>query len=640
MPEGYEHRPEQLRMADATARTLERGGVLLVEAGTGTGKTLAYLTASVAAERPVIVSTGTKNLQDQIVKKDIPLLEAALGRPIGAVCLKGLGNYLCLRKLEAARRAAPLLDLDEAALLGRIASWADETETGDRAELEDLPEDLPLWRELAADAESRLGPRCPYNELCFVTRARREAEEAAVVVVNHHLFFADLALRESAAKVLPDYDCVVFDEAHQIEGVATEFFGLRVSGRQIELLAHDSRRAAAALECEGVPGASSLPPLADHVTAGARGFFDALRRALGAGSAGDGRCELPVEVVTGEVEAAYWRLDAALEALGDGLSALPTADERASGCARRAATIRADLSAILGPASRRASVHWAELGKAGAVGSSPIDVAELLRERIFFQVEAVVLTSATLTAAGSFAYVRDRLGVDFDAAELVLPSPFDFRRQAALWLPDDAPDPRAEGYAEALARLIAEGCGLVRGGVLALFTSWRVLTDVATRLRGAAGLGRAVRVQGERPRSALLAELRGGVEPLLLLATASFWEGVDVPGEALELVVITRLPFASPGDPVVAARLRALAEAGRSPFADYQVPQAALTLKQGFGRLIRTRRDRGVVAILDRRLQTMGYGQSFLKTLPRCTVVRSLDEARGWQTLGVATDQS
>jgi ATP-dependent DNA helicase DinG len=278
---------------------------------------------------------------------------------------------------------------------------------------------------------------------------------------------------------------------------------------------------------------------------------------------------------------------------------------------------------------QRAAVYWTEPSPSGgAAGASPIDVSEIIRERVFYRVPSVVLTSATLTVDSSFAYVRERLGIDFDAAELVLPSSFDFREQAALYLPADAPDPRREGYAEEVARHLVDACRVVAGGALALFTSYRLMTEVAALVRGS--VDRVVRVQGERPRHALLAELRDAAEPILLLATASFWEGVDVPGEALELVVIARLPFASPSDPLVAARLRQLAEEGRSPFVEYQVPQAALALKQGFGRLIRSRRDRGIVAILDGRVRSMSYGAKFLRSLPRCTVVDSLEAVQAW----------
>jgi ATP-dependent DNA helicase DinG len=628
----FEPRPGQRDMAAAVARVFGRGGILLAEAGTGTGKTLAYLTAVADAGVRTVVSTGTRNLQDQLLGQDVPLLERALGRSLSAVSLKGLGNYLCRRRLDLLRREGPLLDRREGAILDRILRWAEVTRTGDRAELSDLPESVPLWGEVCASYETRLGLRCPEHDACFVTRARRAAQDARIVIVNHHLFFADLALRSSAAALLPAYDAVVFDEAHQLDEIATAFFGVRVGSRQIETIARDCRRALAACTdlAEGLRAGAA--PLIDELAAMGQAFFATLAVPAGPGAEARGRVQLRPEDLAGPPERSYFRLDGALEALAAHLGGLPTRDEAVVGCGRRAEALRADLGEILGQ-QRPASVHWIERGaRDRAVGASPIDVSEVFREMIVYPVETVVLTSATLTVDGSFAYVRERLGLgpDVDAQELVLDSPFDFERQVALFLPRDAPDPRNPGALERLADLLIGTISVVEGGSLVLFTSLRDMERVAALVR--AGLDRPVRVQGERPRQALLDELRAADarEPTVLLATASFWEGVDVPGDALQLVAIARLPFSVPSDPVVAARLRRLEEDGRNPFVEYQIPQASLSLKQGFGRLIRSRRDRGVVALLDKRLQTMGYGKIFLRTLPSCTVIDHLDELRRW----------
>jgi ATP-dependent DNA helicase DinG len=624
----YEHRPEQIQMAEAVADKLTGGGVLLVEAGTGTGKTLAYLTAAVQAEVRVVISTGTRNLQDQILSHDIPLLERALGREISAVCLKGLGNYLCRRKLDLLERSSPLMDEAAARLLARISSWARESETGDRAELADLPEDLPLWSELSSSSESRLGPKCPFNDTCFVTKARRAAQDAQMVIVNHFLFFADLALRDASAGILPSYDAVIFDEAHGLEAVATRFFGYRVSSRRLSQLVHDTRKALSTLPAAGRRTREREAELLEGIETVTWAFFDTLADEPSRDGVVSARQPLRPGDLDGPSEEAYWKLDNALETLEAYLSGLPTTDESIATCTQRAELIRCDLAEILGT-QRSASVYWKELGpRSKAIGASPVEVAVLLRERIFYEVESVVLTSATLTSDGSFDYIKEQLGIDFETSEQILPSPFDFERQVALFVPRDAPDPRREGYLEAVATLIEDTATLVQGGTLALFTSVRDMNRVAELIRP--WIERTVRVQGERPRSALLDELRAGDEPILLLATASFWQGVDVPGAALEAVVIARLPFASPADPLVAARLRQLEEQGRSAFMDYQVPQACLTLKQGFGRLIRRRGDRGVVAILDARLRTMGYGGVFLRSLPACTRVGSLEELKRW----------
>ena len=694
----YEHRPEQVRMAEAVHEAIEGGGLLLVEAGTGTGKTLAYLTAVIASGARAVISTGTKNLQDQILEHDIPLLRRALGLCGGgvdvpggnpflkkvvspgppstktfrnfsatpqvrhfqknheepfeegvrgrsfssekclpcellrgdfsAVCLKGLGNYLCLRRLDLLARTSPLLGGDEAALLARIVRWAGETATGDRAELDDLPEDLPLWTQVCSGPDTRVGPKCPRFADCFVTRARRAAQDAQVVVVNHHLFFADLALRDEAAGILPPYDVVIFDEAHQIDAVATEFFGYRVSSRQIAHLLRDSRQAVAVLSDRPESSLERVERAIVEVEVAAMAFFSSLGEI---GGSQGGRIPLRPEDTTTWSEAAVLRLDSALEGLSAFLKGLPGADEAPAACARRAETARNDLAEIVGR-PRHDSVYWKEVtARTTTVGASPIDISDVMRERVFARVGTAVLTSATLTSDGDFAYVRERLGIDGDATELVLPSPFDFERQTALFIPIDAPDPRREGYLEGLARLLAATSDVVDGGTLALFTSTRDMLEVAELVRPL--VMKRLRVQGERPRQSLLDELRRG--PVVLLATGSFWQGVDAPGEALEAVVIARLPFASPGDPLVEARLRQLEESGRSPFKDYQVPQACLTLKQGFGRLIRQRGDRGVVAILDARVRTMGYGKVFLRSLPRCTRVETIDELREWWGRGV-----
>lgn len=630
---GYEHRTQQILFADAVARTFDAGGVLLAEAGTGTGKTLAYLTAiaeSAESGKRVVISTGTRNLQDQLLNDDIPLLERALGRSLEAVCLKGLSNYLCQRRFDALRKTAPLLTDSQQQLLERIHHWTETTSTGDRAELTDIPEQSPLWGEVCATSETRLGPRCPFHETCFVTRARRAALEARCVVVNHHLFFADLALRNEAAALLPPYDAVVFDEAHQIDAVATAFFGYRVSSRQLVDLARDTLRAlrAAGREDQLAPKlVTSAEPLIENLEASASAFFQTIAN-LGKEK---GRAELTTDQLSGDVEKAYFRLDNDLEALGAFLGGLPLArDENITGSGRRAEQLRADLGEILGPQSPT-SVHWREASsQTTAVGASPIDVSNVLRELVFYQVDAVALTSATLTVDGRFDFTRERLGLDFEVEEILVESPFDYERQAALYLPAHAPDPRKESYQQQLAELIVETAAVTRGGALALFTNLRDMKLVTELIRSAGEYGGIVRAQGEAPRHALLDELRFASEPMLLLATASFWEGVDVPGEALELVVIARLPFASPADPLVAARLRQLESDNRNPFMEYQVPLASLALKQGFGRLIRTRDDEGVVALLDRRAWTMGYGKVFLRSLPPCTILRTQDELRDW----------
>jgi len=604
--------------------------VLLAEAGTGTGKTQAYLTAAIASDRRVVISTGTRTLQDQIVNNDIPTLEASLGTSLDAVCLKGLSNYVCRRRLEEAT-SLMVLDLDDTdrvEALEMIRRWAETSETGDRAELADLAEDHPLWQELCSDVDGRLGPRCRHYEECFVTRARKAAEEARLVIVNHHLLLADLSLKAEAKGVLPSYDALILDEAHLVDSIATELFGVRVSRTRIERISHDSRQA---LDRDRPGGEGDPEALIVTVRHDSRMLFGLVASAL---ESGESRATLAPGDVTDEIEAAYWRLDSSLEVLATRLDSRPASDEASRICFGRVEGLRADLSDILGT-QVSSKVYWKQRTPTSAcLGMSPVDVSALIRERVFYEVESVVLTSATLTAAGSFSYLRERLGIDFDAAELSVPSPFDFRRHAGLYLPDNAPDPRQEGFVDEVVDILEETIPTVAGGALVLFTSYRDLHAAAAKLRGR--LDRPIRVQGERPRHLLLEEMREAPrgQGLVLLATSSFWQGVDVPGEALELVVIAKLPFASPSDPIVSARVRLLTEQGRNAFEEYQVPQAALALKQGFGRLIRSRTDRGIVAILDRRVTKMRYGKAFLDSLPRCTTFHDAEELRSWWSQG------
>lgn len=440
-------------------------------------------------------------------------------------------------------------------------------------------------------------------------------------------------LRGGPATILPDYEVVLFDEAHQLDVVATTFFGRRVSTRSFDELLRDARHALQLADDLPEGAGEKASPLLSRVEAESNGFFFA----IGAVGAASGRSELRQEDLAGDSEDAWYRLDAALEALGLHLSSLPTISEEVLACGRRAESIRQDLGEILSW-SHSGSVSWKEVSpQLVAIGYSPVDVSVTLQELLFSSVGAVVLTSATLTVDGSFAFLRERLGVEAD--ELILPSPFDYPRQAALYLPRRAPDPRRDDAVERAVDLVVETVGVVGGGALALFTSYRDMRTAAAALRER--FDGVIRIQGERSRRALLDELRavGERERLILLATASFWEGVDVPGDALRVVAIARLPFASPGDPVVAARLRQLEGDGRSAFLEYQVPQACLALKQGFGRLIRTARDRGVVVLLDGRVRSMSYGETFLRTLPTCTVVETPGELEAWWLGGEESDQ-
>jgi ATP-dependent DNA helicase DinG len=623
----YEDRAEQRVMSDAVARALEDARPLIVEAGTGTGKTLAYLVPALLSGKRIIVSTGTRALQDQIARHDIPLLRSIIAKPFAAVVLKGVANYVCKRKL------AELSSRSTETSVASLVDWSTYSETGDRAEVEWLAETSPLWSDVTTTPDARIGPRCPYFERCFVTQARRLAENAQLVLVNHHLYFADRALRAAhpGARVLPDHDAVIFDEAHQLEDVATEHFGARVSTHKIAELARDAH-----ITLANMPlwtGRASTDLIQSMERAGI-GLFSLIRQAI-AGQ--DERVPLPDGLFDHpDRQRAWFRLDSALEDLARAAEAEaePPPDEepageagaRASltGLARRAREVR-DALALIAEQRQKNHVYWGEVRPTGTyLTASPIDVGDLLRRHIVQAGPTPVFTSATLAAAGNFAYSRSRLGLD-DADELLVASPFDYESQAMLYVPRDLPP--ADGFSAAAAERTRELLAITNGRAFLLFTSYRALREAAAKL---ADVTYPKFVQGDAPRATLIDRFRS-TPNAVLLGTASFWEGVDVPGDALSLVVIDKLPFAPHTDPLVAARMQASAERGGDPFQTIQLPAAAIQLKQGFGRLIRRRDDRGIVAILDARIVTRTYGRVFLDTLPTgLPRTSAIEQVRRW----------
>lgn len=627
---GWEYREGQLAMAEAVEGALEREHHLFVEAGTGTGKTLAYLVPAILSGRKVVVSTATRALQEQIFLKDLPLVAEALavhGIRYRAAIMKGLANYLCKRRLSEGLAGA---SGGAGAAMLRIAEWARHTESGDRAELEDLAEDSDAWRDVASSSETRIGSGCDHFDACFVTRMRRDAEDAQVVVVNHHLFLADLALRRGPragyAAVLPPYDAVVFDEAHQLEDIATDFFGVRVSSARVDSLARDAERSLAAANALDVRKSGPIRTTLEGLREAARELFASL---ASRGSSRDSRRVFERADVTAEIRRAHEALDLRLVALDATARAMP--EEALQLVARRAGDLRADLRGILAaepsdegePADR---VRWIDVRARGVLlGSSPVDVGSTLRKQLFDGVPTVVCTSATLATARALGFAKARLGAPPEAEELVVPSPFDFESRAVLYLPDDLPDPGDALFEDAASKRIAELVALTGGGAFVLCTSTRAMTAIHARLQSTLDL--PLFVQGERPKHMLLSRFRASGRAVLV-ATMSFWEGVDVPGRALRLVVIDKIPFAPPSDPIIAARCARLDRQGGNGFAEYSVPCAAMTLKQGFGRLIRTQRDAGVVAILDKRIVRRGYGRALLQSLPPASRVRTLDQLR------------
>jgi len=662
----YEDRPEQRAMADAVERALAEQRALIVEAGTGTGKTLAYLVPALESGKRVVISTGTRALQDQIARHDLPLLRTLIARPFNAVVLKGVANYACKRKLaEAASRprTLPMFGQDDSAHLAELVDWATHSETGDRSEVEWLGDGAPIWSEVTTTPDARIGPRCPYFERCFVTQARRLAEKADLILVNHHLYFADRSLRAGSpgARVLPDHDAVIFDEAHQLEDVATEHFGARVSTHAVAQLVRDAHVALARMPLW--TGRASDDTIRMVERAGVA-LFAAVRGSLITVD-GDTRVPLPEAFFDHpDRQHAWFQLDTALEELARAAEAEaeppPDAEEdldagsRAAlaGLARRARGLRDDLATIA-EQRHKSFVYWGETRATGtSLTASPIDVADLVRRHIVSAGPTPIFTSATLATAQApklasgtlppvtlaaelelprlatpdFTYARARLGLE-EADELIVPSPFDYARQAMLYLPRDLPAPNTEPFADAAVARTLELLQITDGHAFLLFTSHRALREAASRLAHAPY---PRLVQGDAPPAILVDRFRATPRGVLL-GTASFWEGVDVPGDALRLVVIDKLPFAPHTDPLVAARMQLHAETGGDPFDAIQLPAAALALKQGFGRLIRRRDDRGIVAILDSRIVIRQYGRVFVDTLPaRLPRTSSIEQVRRW----------
>jgi len=612
---GYEHRPAQLQMAEAVHDAFQKHHHSVVEAGTGTGKTLAYLLPAIRSGRRVVISTATKSLQEQLYQKDVPFLQKHFAPNLKVAVMKGRSNFLCLSKMHALADQPMLKGMEEADAFRQIREWSNLTETGDRAELTFLPDDSELWSRIDARRDTCTGKKCPEFEKCFLTQMQNRAKEADLIIVNHHLFFADLALKQDDfGSILPEYSAVVFDEAHEMEDVASDYFGQQISNYRFEELARDADHAMRLTKT----GSPTLLRRTQRIRDKSRAFFDSFPPR-------DGRFPFTRqerEAFLEQNREGYDALLNACKAMETEFAALTQKPEELTRIGRRSFEVRHELS-FLFESNEKNYVYWFERRNKGVfLAATPIDISQILREKLFESFDTVILTSATLTVAGRFEFIRQRLGLDH-AKECALPPEFDFQQQALLYLPQKMPDVRDAGFPGKAADEIVQLLELSQGRAFCLFTSYSQMNDLFERVRTRVEF--PLMLQGTAPRSVLLERFKN-TPNAVLFATASFWQGVDVPGEQLSCVIVDRLPFAVPSDPIVAARVRALQDEGRNPFSEFQVPEAVLALKQGFGRLIRAKTDRGVLALLDTRIQRMPYGKIFLESLPRYRRTNDLED--------------
>ncbi len=610
---GYQWREQQQRMAERIAALIDGGGILCCEAGTGTGKTFAYLVPALLSGRKTLVSTGTKNLQDQLFHRDLPVIREALGLPLAVALLKGRGNYLCKHRLTLAAHDPRARGPEWADWLQRIRAWSKDTRAGDINELSDVPEDAGIWPLVTSTTENCLGQECPEFDSCHLIEARKRAQEADLVVINHHLLCADFSIKdEGFGELLPAADCYIVDEAHQLPEVASDFFGETVSSRQILELTRDAE-AAYHLEAGDLPG---LPDQLDAVSKASRD----LRLAFGLSNRRAAWEELEKEPKVGEALAELTRQ---LDLLGGMLAAIEGRGKGLDNCLERSRKLVADL-ARLSEQDGDEDIRWFETSTLGyRLNVTPLEIAEPFRQQLASG-GAWVFTSATLAVGDSFEHFNSRLGIS-DAETAKWDSPFDYPRQALWFVPRGMPQPREPLFNRKVAELAIELIAASDGRAFLLFTSHRALREAADFLDGR--VAHPLLVQGSLPKAELLERFREQGNAVLL-GTASFWEGVDVRGDALSLVIIDKLPFASPGDPVMQARLDAMRKAGGNPFMQYQVPRAVIALKQGAGRLIRDVNDRGVLVVCDPRLLGRPYGHVFLNSMPDMARTRDPEEAR------------
>jgi ATP-dependent DNA helicase DinG len=613
---GFEFRPSQLQMSKLVRKALRQESKAVIEAGTGTGKTLGYLVPIVLSGKRTVVSTGTKNLQDQILSKDIPLLSKALGRPVDAVMMKGRKNYLCRYRFDQHFLQPFLLKKEFDEVRGTLQNWAERSEFGDRAELPWLKDDDPLWDSISSTSDQCVGSECMFYEDCFLNRLRQAAAQADLIVVNHHLFFADLMVKkEGFGEIIPRFQAVVFDEAHTLEDIATTYFGKSLSTNQLMDLVNDIEKELADLSNQE---RKKVRRHLEWVKAGAEHLWDLLRE-------GDEKSRIAEENLDGLEKGACLEIRKGLDFIHDKSGFAEEDSPVLQSLANRAQELRQSLDKILG-SSDTDWLRWYERRKKTVVlHASPLDISQGMKDLLYEKTVPLVFTSATLSTHGHFEYFRSRMGLTEDVLEGVYPSHFDFESNALFYVPRDLPPPSDPLFTAKVSQRVLEILEITAGRGLVLFTSHNNLNAVHRLLEGR--IPYTLFKQGDAPKSVLLENFRTDTHSVLL-ATGSFWQGVDVPGEALSCLIVDKLPFDSPGDPLVAARIDRIRSQDGNPFMDYQLPAAIITLKQGLGRLIRNSTDRGVLSVLDVRIMTSRYGRFFIESLPRMPLIHDLHAIR------------
>lgn len=609
----FEFRRGQLEMARKISQVVGEGKNLLVEAGTGVGKTLAYLIPAIESGKPFIISTGTKNLQDQIFHKDLPFIKTMLRYPITACYMKGRENYLCLKRFKEFESQPLFEEWKETSYYHMVKEWAHKTETGDRAEIEGIPDQLIFWRDMNARADTCTGRKCSDYHQCYLTLLKMRALTSRLVIVNHHLFFADLSIRNDFGAVIPPYEYLVFDEAHMIEEIATQYFGLSVSRRQFEDFLRDAKRL--------------IPP--KNYGTFPRNDFHSFRESLDAFfssfKGGDGRFRFP-DRSRENLEEGMNDISNQMDLLHKWLKREASDSERLDQMLQRGKALIDSLRFINVQKEERYAYYYEAKGKNISLHASPIDVSSLLRKKLFDRIQCGVLTSATLTVGGDFSFLIERLGI-VNQREFIAESPFDYEKQAILFLPSHLPEPMDRDFLISMQGSLTELLDISHGRAFVLFTSvahMKKLYEMVVQT-----IKYPLFIQGELAKAILLKRFRTH-KGAVLFATSSFWHGVDVQGETLSLVAIDKLPFEVPTDPLISARLEHLKKEGKNPFYSYQLPQAVITLKQGLGRLIRSTKDRGVLALFDVRVLKRAYGEIILRSLPPFRITDSLEETRAF----------